>query len=338
MTYLKQRGGRLYKFDPDEMRLFGNAIQNSRLNFWGPGDGIVLEIEDQYGRPGLQYLTGIASSSINPLELGVRQTLTLDIGFSVWLALSSGNQPLIHPVKKVPYGWEEIAGLLSLNPDTAARWGDYDLRLRTFEEVLSLKQKHRKSTVLSKEIDEAAVWNTPPDTNLAIKRRDSRLLKFDLKELARFGLAIRESRNNFFGEGQLLAMRSEYDDIPSVEKLTGLGASVVSKIERKLQNTITLDNVVTLWVAMGSGEMPPIHPLTSELYDWDEIASLLTLDETIAKRWLESDVVDAGIKLKTITEVVNLSVDAKKPSKNRRQHDGNGNSVNRRRNAKLAIV
>jgi hypothetical protein len=219
-----------------------------------------------------------------------------------------------------------------LNEDTAAKWGASGIRLRTFEEVLNLKQKPRKSTVLPVEIDNDATWNTPPDTNLAIKRRDSRLLKFDLKELACFGLAIRESRNNFFGEGRLLPMLT-------ASELIGLGPSVLSKVERKLQNTITLDNVVTLWTAMGSGEMPPVHPLTSELYDWDAIASLLTLDDEIVKRWNESDVTKAGIRLKTLDEVIKISEDAKKPKKsktNREKHDGN--STDRKRNVKLAIV
>lgn len=335
MVYLKQRGDRLYRFNPEEMRLFGNAVQNARLNFWGPGDGIILEIEDQYGRPGLQYLTGIAASSINPIELGVRQTLTLDIAFSLWLALGSGSQPMIHPQKKIPYGWDEIFALLELNEDTASKWKDHGIVLKTFDQVLSQRTKARKSLVRSGEIDLNATWKPPADTNLTLKRRDFRLLKYDLTEVSCLGLAIRESRNQFFGPDKPLSM--EMTDV-----LTGLGPSVLSRIERKTQNTITLDNIVTLLAAMGSGQAPPIHPLTNKPYDWDAIANLLILDEEIAARWEEQELVEAGFELKTIKDLIKMSDDAKKISdrlktKNRGTHDRAEDTPNKKRNAKLVL-
>jgi hypothetical protein len=258
----------------------------------------VLEYEDRLQRPGLQYLTGIASSSINPIELGVRQTLTIDIAFSLWLALGCGNQPMIHPEKKVPYGWDEIAALVEVNPRTEELWAEEGLKLKTFEEILASKPRKRQSTVLQEEIGDAVDWGESVDTNITVKQRNSRLLRFDLRQLTCFGLAIRESRMNFYGSDQELPMRV-------ASTLLGLGPSVLSKIERKLQNALTLDNAITLLVGMGSGKMPPIHPDTSTPYDWNAIAGLLEFDDEIVKRWKEDPVVvKAGFKMKTVQEFV----------------------------------
>jgi hypothetical protein len=284
----------------------------------------VLEYEDRLQRPGLQYLTGIASSSINPIELGVRQTLTIDIAFSLWLALGCGNQPMIHPEKKVPYGWDEIAALVEVNPRTEVLWDEEGLKLKTFGEILTSKPRKRKSTVLQEEIGDAVDWGDPVDTNITVKKRNARLLRFDLRQLTCFGLAIRESRMNFYGSDQELPMRV-------ASTLLGLGPSVLSKIERKLQNTLTLDNAITLLVGMGSGKTPPIHPDTSTPYDWNAIAGLLEFDDEIVKRWHEDPVVlKAGFKMKTVQEFV----ESLKNKGNKGTHE---TKPRNQRRAKLAI-
>jgi hypothetical protein len=234
---------------------------------------------------------------------------------------------MIHPEKKVPYGWDEIAALVEVNPRAQEAWDSEGLKLKTLEEILASKPKKRKSTVLQEEIGEVLDWGTPVGTNITVKRRNARILRFDLRQLACFGLAIRESRMNFYGNGEEMPMRI-------ASTLLGLGPSVLSKIERKLQNTITLDNIITLLVGMGSGQMFPIHPDTSTPYDWDAIAGLLEFDDEIVKRWNTDPVmVKAGFKIKTVEQFIQ-SID----SGNRETHEGDKNSKPRNpKRAKLAV-
>ena len=130
---------------------------------------------------------------------------------------------------------------------------------------------------------------------------------------------------NFYGAGSELPMRV-------ASTLLGLGPSVLSKIERKLQNTLTLDNVITLLVGMGSGKMFPIHPDTSTPYDWNAIAGLLEFDAEIVKRWEEDPVVlKAGFKIKTVEQFIE-SLD-----KGEKETHGENKKSRSPKRAKLAV-